>query len=187
MRYHEIIHEAFSNTVPFHWFDRSNEDLKLIQAEFQIGDGHFIVQFRMPYYNPNYWELTFTRNGDLELSNTGNAMLVLSTVMQIAREFIEAQEPRFITFAASVKEPSRSKLYPKLMSILMREFPQFKADPVKHGQKHTSYTVQQPPKPYVAPPPPPPKEPYDGPEVSFDELEKMLADLDAQDRRKRAA
>lgn len=187
MRYQEIIRESLSKVLPYHWHDKSDDDVGLIHADFQVGEGYFIVQFKMPYYNPGIWELSFTRNGELALSGTGNAGAILATVMQIVREFIKAKDPRTLTFSASVSEPSRSKLYPKLMAILMREFPEFTADEPKQGRKYDSFGATRPARPWVMPPPPPKPEPYEGPEVSFDELEQMLADLDAADRKKRAA
>ena len=185
--------ESFNSAASYQWYDRSNDDMKLLQAEFQIGDGWFVVQFRMDYHSPGVWTLSFTRNQSLDLSNRGNAMLVLSTVMQITREFISTVEPRWITFSAAMDEPSRVKLYPKLMQIMMREFPQFTDDPPKvHGleRKFTSYQVQQPPKPYVAPPAPEPDPTLDYSPMSDQEWEDLIQymdELDQKDRVRRAS
>lgn len=174
-----IVAESFTNAVPVSWRDHSNEDLRLLQAHFQIDDGHFVVQFQMPYYNAGYWEMSFTRNNELTLSGTGKAPTVLATVMQAAREFIEAVEPRWISFAADVNEPSRSRLYPKLTAIMMKEFPQFTASPPKVGRKHVSYEVGQPAKPWVMPEPAP-KPKYEQP--TADDFADIEAWLEGGDR-----
>jgi hypothetical protein len=164
--------EALDRALPIQWSDKSNEDLRLIHGEFQIGDGHFVVQFKMPYYD-HIWNLSFVRNGDLKLSGTGNAAIVLATVMQAVREFIASVDPRYITFAADVTEPSRGRLYPRLIAMLASEFPEFTASE-KAGRKHTTYDLERPARPWVAPPPPPKPEYEQVSPKDFEELMKWV-------------
>lgn len=140
MRYAEILSEAFDTVVPYRWEDHSNEDMRLLQANFTIADGDFIVQFKKPYYNPGLWEFTFVRNGELELSGTGSAQKVFATVIDIVRSFINDIGPRMITFAAKNDEPSRLKLYPKLLALLQREFPQY-ISKERPRRSHTHFDV----------------------------------------------
>jgi len=135
--------ESLSRVIPYTWKDHSTDDLKLIQADFQIQDGYFIVQFNSPYYNPGYWNLSFTRNGELELTGTGSATTVLATVIAIVREFIHDVSPRHISFAAKNDEMSRNKLYPILFAKIAKEFTQYTTGETKKLRQYTSYNASQ--------------------------------------------
>jgi hypothetical protein len=128
--------EAFNNPVPIRWRDHSDDDISLYQADFQLGDGHYVVQFQQKYYE-NVYTIQFTRNNDLKLSNTGSATMVLATVMQAIREFIEARDPRRVCVSMDKSEPSRSSLYPKLAAMMMREFPEYAMSPSETRSFHT--------------------------------------------------
>lgn len=131
--------EAFDGVQRFSWVDNSNEDMSLLQASFQMDDGLFVVQFKNLYYNPGYWEMSFVRNGELKLTNTGSAQKVLATVMDAARQFIAAKHPRQLALAAKNDEVSRTKLYPKLIAMMQRDFPQYVGDAPKKMRSHTEY------------------------------------------------
>ena len=117
--------ESFNTVVPYEWHDRSNDDMRLLQAEFMIGDGHYIVEFKNLYYNPGWWTLSFVRNADLELSGTGSASTVISTVLNIARKFLATVQPRNLVFAGKTDDQSRTRLYPRLLAMALREFPNY--------------------------------------------------------------
>ncbi|RYF19336.1 MAG: hypothetical protein EOO77_10400 [Oxalobacteraceae bacterium] len=178
MRYHEIT-EAFNQVQPFHWTHWEDETAQEVMAEFQIGDGLFKVLFKEKYYERQRWELSFYRNGTLDLTGTGSAATVLATVMQITREFISTQEPRWITYAAKNDEGSRNRLYPKLMMRLMQEFPQYMAGEPKKSRTYTTYDLERPAKAYVAPTPAPSSNEPVTPmtDEEWDDIEAMLADL----------
>lgn len=138
--------ESFNKVLPVHWYDRSEEGISLYQAEFQIDDGMFIVQFLNKHYNPGVWELSFVRNNELVLSGTGNAMVVFSTVIQCVREFVNAINPKMLEFYGKNSETSRNKLYPKLIKMLMKEFPDYvqrKTKEVGLKDRYTQYSVER--------------------------------------------
>jgi hypothetical protein len=182
MRYTEIS-EAFTNVQPFQWSHWSDDTAQEVKAEFQVEDGHFVVMFKEKYYERQRWELSFYRNGTLDLTGTGHATSVLATVMQITREFISTQNPRYITFAAKNDEVSRNKLYPKLMSRLMQEFPQYMARDPKKSRTYTSYDLERPPEPYVAPPAPEPEPTTPLSSQEWDELDAFMSEFETQYRR----
>lgn len=184
MRIHEIT-EAFDNVLPLQWNHWSDETAQEVIAEFQIGEGHFKVMFKEKYYERGRWELSFYRNGVLDLTGTGNAATVLATVMQATREFIAAENPRWISYAAKNEEGSRNKLYPKLMAKLMREFPQYMGGEPKKSRTYTSYDLERPAKPYTPPPPadPEPVEPQKP--LTADEWAELEAFMDEFETRHR--
>lgn len=171
---------------PFAWSYFGDDTVQEYTADFQIDDGHFITRFREKYYERGYWELSFYRNGILDLTGTGNAATVISTVMQITREFIAAVDPRFLCYAAKNEEASRNRLYPKLMAKLMREFPQYSARQPKKLRTYTSYDLERPAKPFAAPDPEPesvfdsvtPLTPQE-----WEELERFMDELQAESRK----
>lgn len=184
----DIITEAFDKTLPIHWHDRSEEGVGLYHAEFQIDDGKYVVQFINKEYNPGVWDLTFVRNGELALSGTGKAVLVISTVMQAVREFITAKDPKHIHFSGNNAEGSRNRLYPKLLQIMQAEFPEYVSERTKQvglKDKHTEYQVSRPTRPYVAPAPSPvaPADHYD--DVSWEDLEELMKELEADDKKRK--
>jgi hypothetical protein len=174
--------EALNAPLDITWADRSSEDVELYVAEFQIDEGHFKVLFKEKYYERGIWNIAFVRNDTYELTGTGDALKVMATVLKAVREFISFQNPRFITFEMKNDEQSRFKLYDRLMRMLMKEFPKYMVRSERPGSKHSSRTLERPPE-YTPPPPREPEPEYDGPEVSFDELEAMLADLDRKKKR----
>ena len=145
MRLFELT-ESLDKIVPYQWAHFANDTIQLYHADFQIGDGHFIVEFKEKYYERGYWELSFVRNGELDLSGTGSAGSVFATVMAITREFINDVDPRFIHFAAKNEEDSRNKLYPKLISRLQKEFPLYMQKEPKKTRTYTRYELERPKK-----------------------------------------
>lgn len=183
MRYTEIIDEAFNSVQPHNWHHWSDDTAQETTAEFQIEDGHFKVMFKEKYYERGRWELSFYRNGTLDLTGTGSAATVLSTVMAITREFIATQNPRWITYSAKNDEGSRNKLYPKLMARLMKEFPQYMAKEPKKLRTYTSYDLERPATPYAPPAPKPPEPATEMSQQEMDELDAFMDEFMASQRR----
>jgi hypothetical protein len=127
--------EAFDTAIPIKWTDHSDDDLDLYQADFQIDDGHFVVQFKRLYYD-HVFVISFVRNQELALSGTGSARIVLATVMQAIREFVSARDPRLMRIEMDKKESSRSKLYPRLAAMMLKEFPEFAMTPGETRRHH---------------------------------------------------
>lgn len=173
MRYWEL-NEAFDKVMPFTWAHFGDDTIQLYRADFQIDDGHFIVEFREKYYQRGYWELSFVRNESLDLTGTGNAGSVFATVIQITREFIRDMDPRYLSFMAKNEEASRNKLYPKLMQRLQREFPQYVSSEPKTLRTWTGYELSRPRKEYT---PPVPEKTEDETSVDFsaEEWEELLS------------
>jgi len=78
-----------------------------------------IVRFRR--VGVNTWDLFFIRNGrDTHMTGGGDAIVILSTVINIIKEFIsQVQKPTKIVFDSNNR--SRSKVYSRILKILEKE------------------------------------------------------------------
>jgi hypothetical protein len=89
-------------------------------VELRNGDGDFDVALGGPEEHlTGIWEVTFTqysqRHGALDmLTGSGNALAVLTTVMEILTHIINEKNIQSISFTADNTEPSRVKLYDRL-------------------------------------------------------------------------
>lgn len=63
------------------------------------------------------WQIYFTRDLKLEATGAGDAILIFSTVIAMAGEFIQAIKPSIIYFTANKSKDgsSRAKLYDRLV------------------------------------------------------------------------
>lgn len=171
------INESFDAPLRLQWKTEHVDGGVFVLARFRIDDGDFVVRFKRVYYNPGICEISFTRNNTLDLTGTGSAALVISTVLSAIRQFVLEHRPRVIEIIAKRSERSRIKLYPKLISMLVREFPAYKKLEPKETRTWMTYTLERPADPYV-PPAPVDKEPYRqvSPE-EFAEIEELLNQL----------
>lgn len=83
-------------------------------ALFKTEDGsNVLVKFEY-WDNPECWEIDFRRDGKFDITGTGDAPKILSTVITIIKHFIREEKPKFFSFSANKKETSRVSLYDKL-------------------------------------------------------------------------
>lgn len=72
------------------------------------------------------WDVEFFFEGEyggreIALSGTGGEMQVFATVLQILDEFLNMINPNSINFSADVAEPSRVKLYNRLLGRFQKQ------------------------------------------------------------------
>ena len=128
MRAIEFITELFEPKAPtWEWVFRGSEEAV---CDFDVG----AVSYRFHAYSngQNDWEVEFkvrttdnskdarqnlkTRFG---LTGTGNSAEVMSTVVDIMREFLEMYRGKIDTIGFTAEEPSRQKLYMRMMKRLL--------------------------------------------------------------------
>jgi hypothetical protein len=134
------LHELFDKRIPWHWNSsptskRAEKYHYTAIAEFEIGDLLYLVEFRRTgkatdkkikgLDNKVIIDLSFalisgagTRNPNMkrELTGTGNQYAIFSTVIEIIDDFLRrAKNVDYLYFSA--KEPSRQKLYDRLVSM----------------------------------------------------------------------
>lgn len=142
MRYIELF-ESFANALPIRWEKVAHEKNNILVAIFDVEDGNFVVQFSNSRYEPDQWEISFRRNGTLDLTGTGSPHIVLSTVMASIRIFIKKHVPQAIRFSAKKSETSRVSLYPKLIAIMQREFPEYETCEQKAFGNFLQYSLER--------------------------------------------
>src|SRR5574343_136862 len=113
-----IINEALSTIAPYKWVYKANDQWK---AEFTIeGIGYYIL-FSTDEDSPLYWDVVFDVTNAVDSvdafapTGTGNAFIVFSTVISIIAEFANSKTKLF-GFKFTAKEPSRQKLYDKIIA-----------------------------------------------------------------------
>lgn len=62
------------------------------------------------------------------LTGTGNSAKVFGTVVKIVKEFLEEQEPKALYFTGEGSEPSRIRLYDRMISQVDKELPDYYAE-----------------------------------------------------------
>jgi len=121
MRYSELsrLDELFSSKADWKIIRHNSNQY---QYEFDINDITYEVD--MMKMQHNIWGVSFNIKGDhqFKMTGTGNASLVLSTVMDIMQTFIKANDPNGVRFEASMSEPSRVSLYRRLSKSMAPMF-----------------------------------------------------------------
>lgn len=126
-----FISELFEPKAPtWKWVFRGSEEAT---ADFKVGD----VPYRFYAYSngENDWEVEFKinsneydQNGKIKfgtkfgLAGTGNSAEVMSTVVDIMREFLEMYRGKIDTIGFTAEEPSRQKLYMRMMKRLLPDW-----------------------------------------------------------------
>ena len=125
MRASEFLTELFEPTKKdWEWQFRGSEEAT---ADFNVGN----VPYRFHAYSngENDWEVEFkvrtydrsetARKTRFGLTGTGNSAQVMSTVVDIMREFLETYRGKIDTIGFTAEEPSRQKLYMRMMKRLL--------------------------------------------------------------------
>jgi hypothetical protein len=168
-----ILLELFKQTVPW---EIHNESAFSAEAEFTIdglkyevlldGGSHNLVQLENPYEELDVWEISFVVSGTIarnngadderftgtsDITGTGNALLVFSTVIEIINHFISTRNGLdSISFSAHQNEPTRIKLYNRMAQyyakkgwryISNEEIEARNETPYKPGGKNTNYYI----------------------------------------------
>lgn len=118
------ITELFTGGKKWNWdYNSSTES----EATFVIGE----IQYKFYAYSSEQgvWEVEFkvVEGGDPKnrfgITGTGNAALVMSTVTDIMREFLEMYKGTITTLTFSADEGSRQALYAKMAKRLLPNWP----------------------------------------------------------------
>lgn len=114
--------ETMSQVAPHNWEYTDNSDAR---ATFNVGDVEYFVLFGSDEDTPTKWDIVFdinnrpTTDEKYSTSNTGNASLVFSTVLQLVTEFVKLY-PNVHTITFTAKEQSRQKFYDRWAPLVAR-------------------------------------------------------------------
>lgn len=139
-----ILLELFSQPVDWKWSYKNSEEFG---ADFKVGEipyqfyayqnphpsGSTLLRRNEAKKNSNYkhyknWEVEFRIENSFagknllnrySLSNTGNASVVMGTVLEILKDFIKQNENKIDEIVFSAKESSRDKLYARMLKKML--------------------------------------------------------------------
>ena len=126
MRASEFLTELFQQGKKWQWSFTGSEEAV---AVFHVGDIPY--QFIAYTYseNPTVWEVEFKnarrgtdRGGKFGLTGSGNSAEVMSTVVDIMREFLEKYKGKVTKLVFSAKEGSRQGLYARMAKRLLPDW-----------------------------------------------------------------
>lgn len=102
------VHELFSKPAEWRWLEKS---AGLWQAEFAIDKRNYTVSCA----GARSISIQFALDGYGQgITNTGNAVLVFATVLDIISDFLKQRKPEEFSFGAKLNQPSRVKLYRRM-------------------------------------------------------------------------
>ena len=130
MRYREIITELFKPGKSWRWEFRGSEEAF---ASFKIGEIEYLwsasVQNKR---DPTQWTLTFRQRGQdsmektFGMTGTGNSTEVISTVIDITREFLSQYGDKVLEIKFSSEGESRTSLYAKMVKRMLPDWDMYK-------------------------------------------------------------
>jgi hypothetical protein len=123
MRALEFVTELFQPGKDWKWSFRGSEEAV---AVFHVGEIPYMFH---AYGTDGVWEVEFKRHGSkldrankFGLTGTGNSAEVMSTVVDIMREFLNKYQDQIETLTFSAKEDSRQGLYARMVKRLLPDW-----------------------------------------------------------------
>lgn len=83
---------------------------------------------RSSEYGPEFIFVLNGKNNELGITNTGDELEVFSAVIKVMKEFMQNSNNKRYYFTAEMSEPSRVKLYDRLVKRLTKDVPGWKCD-----------------------------------------------------------
>lgn len=127
MRASQFITELFNTPRSWTWAFKGSEEAF---ARFWVEDVPYLFQAYNSPRNPRIWEIEFsvsdgpvkTSKKEYDLTGTGNAALVMSTVVGIMKEFLSEYKDKVDVLKFSADEESRRALYARMMRRLLPDW-----------------------------------------------------------------
>lgn len=140
----QFLYETMSQSLPFKW---EYSDETQAKAVFDINGLHYGVIFSQDEDNEARWDVVFdienrpTSDEKYSPSNTGNASLVFSTVLQTVVEFVK-HYPDVYIIVFTAKEPSRQKFYDRWAPMVARAIGNWSVNTIMRGTR--KYILRKP-------------------------------------------
>jgi len=123
MRANEFLTELFNPGKKWKWSFTGSEEAV---AVFHVGEVPYVFH---AYGIDGIWEVEFKRHGSkldrsqkFGLTGTGNSAEVMSTIVDIMREFLAKYKDKIETLRFSAKEGSRQGLYARMVKRLLPDW-----------------------------------------------------------------
>ena len=114
-----LITELFDQPQPIRWITKDHKEWA---GKFQAGNKSYIIRMIKEPEMP--WEVVFSlvqgNKSTQSITGTGKAATVFATVLNGIKTWIDQVEPT--EFAISATEPSRQKLYKRMLGMLPRKW-----------------------------------------------------------------
>ena len=111
-----LIQELFNRPLPLTW----EQSPGYIRAHFDVDGKEGMVKF---YYEGGIWTVDFFIDDRHDITGLGDEFEIFGTVLQAIRQFVNSKHPDLVAFSA--REPSRARLYRRLIPRL---FPDYEID-----------------------------------------------------------
>ena len=124
--YQAFITELFDKPLPYR-LSNSDEDLGETY-EFKTPNGQFI-EVNITVAKSGAYEFSFDSDSkeDGTKSGKGEEFRIFSTVLKILKEFVDAEEPDHFFVESVSSEPSRIRLYRRMISTFCKKYPQYES------------------------------------------------------------
>ena len=134
-----ILRELFDK--PAKWIEVDNDMGFAYQFQTKDGKGYEVT---LDVDDDFVYEVIFADEaGNIDLTGAGNAAEVLGTVIAILRAHVKEHNMPDLSFSAEAKEPSRVKLYTRLVNKLSGEMG-YEVEAINHmGMKSWKLTKKQ--------------------------------------------
>ena len=110
--------ESWSDATKYRFaYEGEPYDVEFIATEREVPpNGEFLSGFNVSFFRERDSDhLQGQERGKYALTGGGGALPVLGTVVAIMRSFVETYRPAFLRFTADEREPSRVRLYEKMI------------------------------------------------------------------------
>ena len=118
LNFKDWLNEAFNFPLPIRWTKTSKMDWVGV---FNVQGKKYIIQMMKEPQMP--WEVKFElvagKSRTQEITGTGDAALVFSTVLSGIQQWLNKVKPD--AFAISAREPSRQSLYRRMLNMLPKK------------------------------------------------------------------
>ena len=124
--YSNFLTELFDKPLKYRLSHSIEDQLEVYEFSTPKGQ-HFEVSIIAD--RQGTYEFTFDSDSNEEgtKSGKGEEFQVFSTVLKILKEFVDAEEPDHFFVEAVSSEPSRVKLYRRMISTFCKKYPQYES------------------------------------------------------------
>ena len=124
--YSNFLTELFDKPLKYR-LSHSVEDREEVY-EFETPNGQYI-EVRITVDKNGAYEFTFDSDSNEEgtKSGKGEEFRIFSTVLKILQEFVDAEAPDHFFVEAVSSEPSRVKLYRRMISTFCKKYPEYES------------------------------------------------------------
>lgn len=124
-----ILAELFNDPYKWFWVDNYEDEFT---AKFEVDDGssYVVIGYIKDPSPPDVWYIEFSRieagveHYEHGITNTGDQLKIFATIIEILQSFLLERKDELFMISFSAKEPSRRKLYQRIINTLFSDWKQ---------------------------------------------------------------